>query len=104
MGNTMRNTLVILALVILGACTPSETKVSSDFGFDGTCTNCHLGLSGQHTHPNFKLRCIDCHGGNYQVVVPPDACCTNNMVLMGSAAVAPGTAAGARRAPPPAPR
>nr|HEX4318953.1 hypothetical protein [Kofleriaceae bacterium] len=35
--------------------------------------NCHLGLSGQHTHPNYKLRCIDCHGGNDQVDVPPDA-------------------------------
>ena len=57
----------------LAACSATENPVTSDFGFDGTCVNCHLGLSAAHVHPNFKLRCIDCHGGNDQVAVPADA-------------------------------
>lgn len=62
-----------IAMATLAACSADEKPVSSDFAFDGTCTNCHLGLSGQHAHPNFKLRCIDCHGGNDQAPIPEDA-------------------------------
>ncbi len=55
-------------------CTAEEKVVeNTDFGFDGTCVNCHAGLSAGHVHTNYKLRCIDCHGGNDQVAVPKDA-------------------------------
>lgn len=55
------------------ACTASETQVTQDFGFDGTCVNCHAGLRAGHVHPGYKLRCVDCHGGNDQLEVPVDA-------------------------------
>ncbi len=85
------NKLSFVALAVavgfgVGACSASETHVSSSFGFDGTCVNCHLGLSGQHTHPNYKLRCIDCHGGNDQIAVGSDA----TVVATGGDPTAPG--------------
>jgi hypothetical protein len=56
------------------ACSATETKRDVDgFAFDGTCVNCHAGLSAGHVHSNYKLRCIDCHGGNDQVAVPVEA-------------------------------
>src|SRR5215470_9187681 len=67
----MRVYLLIAAFV--AACSAVETVVTNDFGFDGTCVNCHAGLSAAHVHPNYKLRCIDCHGGNDQVAVPSNA-------------------------------
>ena len=54
----------------LAACKADGEPVTQDFGFDGTCVNCHAGLSAGHVHANYKLRCIDCHGGNDQVPVP----------------------------------
>ena len=54
----------------LAACSADEQPVVEDFGFDGTCVNCHAGLSAGHVHTSYKLRCIDCHGGNDQVAVP----------------------------------
>jgi hypothetical protein len=54
----------------VAACTADGEPVVEDFGFDGTCVNCHAGLSAGHVHGNYKLRCIDCHGGNDQVAVP----------------------------------
>jgi len=68
----MKPLLVILAL--LAGCSATETKRDVDgFAFDGTCVNCHAGLSAAHVHSNYKLRCVDCHGGNDQVAVPADA-------------------------------
>lgn len=65
---------LFLVAVVFAACTAEETDVEpGDFKFDGTCVNCHAGLSAQHVHANYKLRCIDCHGGNDQVQVPADA-------------------------------
>lgn len=64
----------IFLICLLAACTATETKRDDDgFAFDGTCVNCHAGLSAGHVHGNYKLRCIDCHGGNDQVAVPEDA-------------------------------
>ncbi|HEU0031821.1 MAG TPA: hypothetical protein VFQ53_14385 [Kofleriaceae bacterium] len=55
-------------------CSATEKKIDEDFAFDGTCVNCHAGLSAGHVHTNYKLRCVDCHGGNDQVVeVPKEA-------------------------------
>jgi hypothetical protein len=62
----------VLALIALAACSPTTTSTTTDFSFDGTCVKCHLGLSSGHTHPSYKLRCIDCHGGNDQVEIPDD--------------------------------
>ena len=62
----------VLVLIAIAACSPTTHTTSVDLGFDGTCVKCHLGLSSGHTHPNYKLRCIDCHGGNDQVDVPDD--------------------------------
>ncbi|MEO8699086.1 MAG: hypothetical protein ABI867_03550 [Kofleriaceae bacterium] len=54
-------------------CTAKETVVeATDFKFDGTCVNCHAGLNAGHVHANYKLRCVDCHGGNDQVATPDD--------------------------------
>jgi hypothetical protein len=63
-----------VVLAVLGAChaSSSPSSAGADFNFDGTCVQCHLGLSSGHTHPNYKLRCIDCHGGNDQVAIPDD--------------------------------
>src|SRR5512140_1816387 len=55
---------------LLGACSPQTKPVAEDFGFDGTCVNCHAGLSAGHVHGNYKLRCVDCHGGNDQAPIP----------------------------------
>jgi hypothetical protein len=67
----MKHAVIIL---ILAACSATETKRDSDgFAFDGSCVNCHAGLSAAHVHGNYKLRCIDCHGGNDQVAVDADA-------------------------------
>ncbi|HEU4734474.1 MAG TPA: hypothetical protein VFT22_41575 [Kofleriaceae bacterium] len=61
----------ILGLVsALAACDADTKVVVDDFGFDGTCVNCHAGLSAAHVHANFKLRCVDCHGGNDQAPIP----------------------------------
>jgi hypothetical protein len=61
----------LLAIIALAACS-TTTNTTQDFGFDGTCVQCHLGMSAGHTHPSYKLRCIDCHGGNDQVAIPDD--------------------------------
>ena len=60
------------ALWVLGfaACTADPTSVTEDFAFDGTCVNCHAGLSGAHAHAGYKLRCVDCHGGDDQAAIP----------------------------------
>jgi hypothetical protein len=64
----------IILIACLAACSATETKRDDDgFAFDGTCVNCHAGLSAGHVHGNYKLRCIDCHGGNDQVAVAEDA-------------------------------
>ena len=57
----------------LAACGADEERTNTDFGFEGTCVSCHNGLSAGHVHGNYKLRCVDCHGGNDQVTVPADA-------------------------------
>ncbi|HET7503917.1 MAG TPA: hypothetical protein VFK02_23005, partial [Kofleriaceae bacterium] len=54
----------------LAACDAETKVVVDDFGFDGTCVNCHAGLSAGHVHTSFKLRCVDCHGGNDQAPIP----------------------------------
>ena len=65
---------LLVLLFALAACTATETQRDTDgFAFDGTCVNCHAGLSAGHVHGNYKLRCIDCHGGNDGVAVPADA-------------------------------
>src|SRR5262245_36587925 len=63
----------VLLAAFLVACSAEETVVTNDFGFDGTCVNCHAGLSAAHVHPNYKLRCVDCHGGNDTVAIAADA-------------------------------
>jgi hypothetical protein len=64
----------LLVCGLLVGCTAEEKVIEpTDFAFDGTCVNCHNGLSAGHVHKNYKLRCIDCHGGNDQVAVPTDA-------------------------------
>jgi hypothetical protein len=59
-----------LVAASFAACTADGEPVAEDFAFDGTCVNCHAGLSAGHVHGNYKLRCIDCHGGNDQLAVP----------------------------------
>ena len=66
----MRLTLVMVVSIAVGACSATETATTTDFDFDGTCVGCHLGLSAGHVHPNYKLRCVDCHGGNDAVELP----------------------------------
>src|SRR5215468_7463868 len=63
----------LLAAAFLVACSAEETVVTNDFWFDGTCVNCHAGLSAAHVHPNYKLRCVDCHGGNDTVAIDVEA-------------------------------
>jgi hypothetical protein len=68
-------------VVFFAACTAKETVIEpTDFAFDGTCVNCHVGLSAGHVHTNYKLRCIDCHGGNDQVDVPDDVLQNKSLV------------------------
>lgn len=57
----------------LAACSADEKPTTSDLGFDGTCVNCHAGLSSGHVHANYKLKCVDCHGGNDLADVPEKA-------------------------------
>src|SRR3954471_436685 len=76
-GNLVTNahrlrTLAVSCVLALVACSPDIQQGTADFGFDGTCVSCHLGLSSGHTHPNYKLRCIDCHGGNDQIEISAD--------------------------------
>src|SRR5579863_6914141 len=70
----MRLASPILLFAAVAAChaTSAPTSAGADFGFDGTCVQCHLGLSSGHTHPNYKLRCVDCHGGDDSVAIPDD--------------------------------
>jgi hypothetical protein len=71
----MRACLVAAAAVVLAASAcgdPEHTRVTDDFGFDGTCVRCHSGLHAGQVHPGYKLRCIDCHGGNDQVEAVPE--------------------------------
>ena len=65
-------TLAAVAGVFLlaSACDTKETIVEEDFNFDGTCINCHDGLSSAQVHATFKLRCVDCHGGDDQADIP----------------------------------
>jgi hypothetical protein len=72
MGVKMKSIIALVFLVGVG-CTAKETKLQEDFAFDGTCANCHAGMSAGHTHQNFKLRCVDCHGGNDQIDIPQNA-------------------------------
>jgi len=60
-----------MLLVSAVGCTAEETKVNEDFGFDGTCVNCHAGLSAGHVHLNYKLTCVECHGGDDTFAVDP---------------------------------
>ena len=82
--------LVVGMSAALGACTQTTTTTTTDLAFDGTCVSCHTGLSAGQVHGNYKLRCIDCHGGNDQVTIPDDvvtraACATPaNAVVRGS--------------------
>jgi LVIVD repeat len=65
--------LYLCLFTALAACGADEERTNTDFGFDGTCASCHNGLSAGHVHGNYKLRCVDCHGGNDQVNVPAEA-------------------------------
>jgi hypothetical protein len=67
------NIWLVIILAALTACEASATRQEDDFAFAGTCARCHAGLSAGQVHPTFKLRCVDCHGGNDQVDVPEDA-------------------------------
>jgi hypothetical protein len=68
------NTIAVVATLVALGCSSEETVLEDgDFNFDGTCVNCHVGLSAGQVHPTFKLRCVDCHGGNDDVEVPEDA-------------------------------
>jgi hypothetical protein len=83
-----------ILLLVLVACSAEETKRDTNaFGFDGSCVNCHAGLSAGHSHPNYKLKCTDCHGGNDQVAVPERAFETEaqyrDVVLMAQSHVVP---------------
>ena len=70
----MKSIIALASFVVLfAACAAKETKLQEDFAFDGTCVNCHAGMSAGHTHQNYKLRCVDCHGGNDQIDIPADA-------------------------------
>ena len=62
----MRSWLLIAAVLCAG-CAAKEKVVSTDLEFDGTCVSCHTGLSAGQVHPTYKLRCVDCHGGDDQV-------------------------------------
>src|SRR6187549_1474761 len=65
--------LTLLAVIALFGCTANERRIATDFDFDGSCVKCHSGLSAGKVHPTFKLRCVDCHGGNDQVQIPDNA-------------------------------
>ncbi len=93
----MRLAYALLGSLVLAACgEPSITVVEDgDFGFDGTCVSCHTGLHSGQVHPTFKLRCVDCHGGNDQVTVPEDAAASaavyRDPLLLAAAHVRPKT-------------
>ncbi len=79
-AHTLRSFVIAAWFVAcLGACSAKVTAVDDNFAFDGTCVNCHAGLSAGHVHGNYKLRCVDCHGGNDAVAVPADA--ASNMLV-----------------------
>jgi hypothetical protein len=63
----------LLAALAAAGCEAKETVVEDDFAFEGTCVRCHAGLTSAGVHPTFKLRCVDCHGGDDQVDVPENA-------------------------------
>jgi hypothetical protein len=65
--------LAALALALAAACQPEVRELEDDFEFDGTCVACHQGVSAAVVHATFKLRCVDCHGGDDQVEVPAGA-------------------------------
>jgi len=65
--------LIIHISLVFAACSAEEKPLQTDFAFDGTCANCHAGLAAGHVHGNYKLRCVDCHGGNDQAPVPGEA-------------------------------
>ncbi|HPH70468.1 MAG TPA: hypothetical protein PLF40_32180, partial [Kofleriaceae bacterium] len=52
--------MVLLVLLLGGfaamaGCSAEEVRNSDDdFAFDGTCVNCHQGLSSGHVHAGFK--------------------------------------------------
>jgi hypothetical protein len=69
----MTRIIALVVIVFAAACSATVTQNQTDFGFDGSCVNCHAGMSAGHTHPNYKLRCIDCHGGNDTINVDPAA-------------------------------
>jgi len=73
----LRRTAGLCVLVIVVACSATETRLDDDgFAFEGTCINCHAGLTSGHVHANYKLRCVDCHGGNDAVAVDAQAFAT----------------------------
>jgi hypothetical protein len=63
--------VALLAAAAAGGCSDRQKVISFDLGFDGTCVRCHDGLRAGHVHATFKLRCVDCHGGNDQVFDVP---------------------------------
>ncbi len=67
------SSIFVLMAALVGCTAKEETLEPADFKFDGTCVNCHSGLTAGHVHANYKLRCIDCHGGDDQVAVPEKA-------------------------------
>jgi len=67
------SSIFVVAALLAGCTAKEEILEPADFAFDGTCVNCHNGLSSGHVHANYKLRCIDCHGGDDQVAVPANA-------------------------------
>ncbi len=76
---SITSALFVLAAVLAG-CTAEETVLeATDFKFDGTCVNCHTGLAAGHVHTNYKLRCVDCHGGDDQVAVADNAFTNKNL-------------------------
>ena len=78
MRTTRTIPLVAFALAAVAACGDPQITVheGGDFGFDGTCVRCHAGLHSGQVHTNFKLRCVDCHGGNDDVTEVPENAAT----------------------------
>ena len=73
------SSIFVLAAALAGCTAEEKILEPTDFAFDGTCVNCHVGLTAGHVHSNYKLRCIDCHGGNDQVPVPANAFANKNL-------------------------
>ena len=67
------SSIFVVVVALVGCTAKEETLEPADFKFDGTCVNCHAGLTAGHVHANYKLRCIDCHGGDDQLAVPEKA-------------------------------